>query len=578
MAPHTPARHLDGAMTAVARAARVDTLLGDPYEPGNPAGHRASLDADRSAVVPRGAESVLESFGMNAEIVPRALGGRFDSVEGLSLVLRPVFRRDVALGAGNGLNTFAAASAVWLAGSLEQRGRLARHLLSGGRTAVVAYEAAHTHEHRRGEVPAVSGAAGTLSITGFKPAVLNLWRADALVVFCRAAGRHGGDGPCALLLDPRRLPADRCWAVRRRLPELGGLRGYVRSGAWFDACPVPRETLLGAPGTGLATSLRSGGIHQVLAAGATVAALGTTLRTAVGAHRAALRRRHDDQAGAALLTGALADLLTYDSLAVVASRSLHLRPAEAGVLAAAAASLQPQICTDTTYNMVPVLGAWFQTADDAVSMIHKSLADMQAIGFGDVGVAVGRSVVVSALPRLARAFSWARQETPAEVFRPGAELPPFPYGDPSGSGDTKDLGGTLAAVAASLPGHGPVERSLRTLAEHITAELRGLRVRALALAPPEPNSVAGPAWYALADRYAWVLAAEAVLGVWHHHRDDDFLADPAWATVALHRVAGRLGLRVAEPPPECARRVHREVLGRFDMRRSYDLYGTPITA
>lgn len=576
--PGARARHLAGAETVAARAARVDELLGDPYAPGNLAGHRASLDADRTATVPSGAESVLQGFGMNAEFVPRDLGGRFDSVEGLSRVLRPVFRRDVALGAGYGLSTFVAASAVWLAGRPEQREWLASCLLSGGKAATVAYEAAHTHPYLRGGVTAAPAGDGAMSVTGLEPVVINLWRADALILLCHSAAHHKDGGHCVLLLDPQELPADRCRAVRRRVPELVGLRGYVRSGAWFDTCPVPRGALLGPPGTGLATSLLSGRTHQALTAGATVAALGTTLRTAVGAYRTATRKRHDRQSGASLLTGAFVDLLTYDSLVTVAIRSLHLRPAEVGVHAAAAASLQPQVCTDTTYDMAAVLGARFHTADGAVGMVHKSLRDMRAIGLGRAGAAAGRSVVVAELPRLARGSSCARREAPAMLFRPGAELPSFAYGESAGAGGMGSLGGTLLARAASLSGHGSVGRSLRTLAERVSVELRELRVRVLALAPPEPNSLASPAWCALADRYAWVLAAEAALGVWQHHRDDAFLADPAWATLALHRVAGRLGLRVAEPPPECALRVHQEVLGRFDERRSYDLYGPPVMA
>ncbi|MEV8129116.1 acyl-CoA dehydrogenase [Streptomyces sp. NPDC085944] len=576
--PHARGRRPAEAETAAARAARVDALLGDPSAPGNPAGHRASLDADRTATVPAGAESVLEDFGMNAELVPWELGGRFDSVEGLSRVLRPVFRRDVALGAGTGLSAFVAASAVWQAGSPGQREWLARRLLSGGKAATVAYEAAHTRPYPHGEVTAVPAGDGSLSVTGLRRFVINLWRADALIVLCRDTERHGDDGDCVLLVDPRELPADRYRAVRHRVPERVGLRCYVRAGAWFDACPVPRGALLGPAGTGSATSLLSVRIHQALMAAATVAALDTTLRTAVGAHRTARRNRHDRQPGATLLTGAFVDLLTYDSLATAATRSLRPGPAEAGVHAAAAASLQPQVCTDTTYDMAVVLGTRFHTADGAVGMLHKNLKDMRAIGLGQAGAACGRSLVVAELPRLARGSSRARREAPAVLFRPDAGLPPSAYGESADAGGLNGLGGTLLARAASLSGQGPVGRSLRTVAERLRVELRELRLRALALAPPEPNGAAGPAWCALADRYAWVLAAEAALGVWYHRRDDAFLADPAWVTIALHRVAGRLGLRAAEPPADCALRVHQEVLGRFGERRSYDLYGTAVMA
>lgn len=88
----------------------------------------------------------------------------------------------------------------------------------------------------------------------------------------------------------------------------------------------------------------------------------------------------------------------------------------------------------------------------------------------------------------------------------------------------------------------------------------------------------GPAWFALTDRYVLVLAAACVLGVWHHNRGgpDPFLADPAWAAAALHRIARRLGIPAADLPAECTARVHREVLARYGDRRSFDLHNTPI--
>ena len=91
------------------------------------------------------------------------------------------------------------------------------------------------------------------------------------------------------------------------------------------------------------------------------------------------------------------------------------------------------------------------------------------------------------------------------------------------------------------------------------------------------TALASPASFALSDRYAVVLAAAAVLGVWRRARDqgaDPFLADPAWAAAALDRLVRRLGRRPAALPADCAGRVQEELLRRHAEGRSFDLYAT----
>ncbi|WP_262704969.1 MULTISPECIES: acyl-CoA dehydrogenase [Streptomyces] len=573
-----PASLLDDSVPS--RAARAEAVLGDPAAPGNPAGYQALLAADRSAVPPAEAEAVLDDFGLDAEFVPRELGGRFDSAEGLLRVLRPVFRRDTALGLGYGLTTFTAASAVWLSGSTEQRSDLARRILSGSKAAVATYETAHTNDHVHGRISAVPGPGDTLTVTGLKPVVINLGRADALVLFCRTSAPHGGGSHCALLLDPCRLSDTRYRAIVRSVPEGSGLRAYVGSGVWLDDCPVSRDALLGQPGTGMATALRTAHVSRVLTAAFMVAALDTALRTAVQAYCAekpgAARKAPNDSGSAArALIGALVDLLLYDSLAVTTARALQLRPAEAGVHAAAVTSLTPTIFTDTMYGLATVLGARTHADEGAVGAFRKHLRDVPLMTLGHAGTAAARSTLIPQLRRLARASWGGWQEAPCGLFRPGAALPPFPYGELPLAGGADSLSGTITVTAAAPHGRDPVERNLRALAEHMANELRDLRTRVLALPLPTPGSEASPAWCALADRYAWVLAAAAVLGVWRHQRTG-FLADPAWATLALHRIARRLGLRPMDPPPECAPRIHQEVLARFTEPRGYDLYATPL--
>ncbi|MGH1554868.1 hypothetical protein ACRAWF_31870 [Streptomyces sp. L7] len=240
---------------APARVARLEELLGDPAAPGNPVGYRALLQADRRAALSADAEGLLDDFGMNREFVPKELGGSFDSAETLLRVMRPVFRRDVALGTGYGMTTFMAASDVWMGGSAGQRTWMADLLLGGSKAAIAQHETAHTNDFVRSQVRAETRR-GTLSITGGKPVVNNLHRADALVLFCRTEPGPGTTGcHSALLLDPHTLPAGRYRVTRR--PAALGLRGCFFAGVELDGCVVPRDTLLGPLGSGAVTALRS---------------------------------------------------------------------------------------------------------------------------------------------------------------------------------------------------------------------------------------------------------------------------------------------------------------------------------
>ncbi|MFD9304950.1 acyl-CoA dehydrogenase [Streptomyces sp. NPDC060048] len=563
------------------RIAALERLLGDPGRPDNPTGYRALLRADRAATPSPEAEALLDDYGMNEEFVPRELGGRFDSAESLMRVMRPVFRRDVALGMGHGTTTFTAASDVWMTGSAAQRAGLAALLLAGSKAAVAAYETAHTDDFVRSgiRVDALSG--GRLALTGVRPVVNNVQRADALVLFCRTGDERGSSGHSALLLDPRRFPASRHRITGR--PPSVGLRGYFRTGVEFAHCPVPDGALLGAPGSGLRTALRSFQISRTLTASLVVAAVDTGLRTAVRVDRAkgpggAAAPAADPRQVAHTVTGAFADLLLYDSLAVVATRALHLLPGETSLYSAAVKSLLPKVLGETMYDLSTVLGSQLYTREGAAGIFQKHLRDVPVAGLGHAGTAACRATIVPQLGRLARRAWFTGEEAPPAVFRPADPLPALRYEALVPAGGRDSLSASLLAVAAAVPGATREERALLALADLLVGELRDLRGRVLALPEPGADRPTSPAWFALCDRYALVLAGAAVLGVWWHGRaaGDPFLADPSWAAAALHRVARRLGLRPAELPASCSARVHQEVLARYAEGRSYDLYASPV--
>lgn len=564
-----------------ARVAELEARFGDPTDPDNPVGYTALLEADRAAVPFAAGEALLDDFRIAEEYVPRALGGRLDGMDTLVRIMRPVFRRDVGLAMGHGMTTFMAASDVWAAGSSRQRHWLAGLLRAGGKAAIAQHETAHSNDFVRSQVTARRSGGGYL-ISGGKPMVNNLERAGALVLFCRTDPAPGSGSHSVLLLEPGQLTGARAAVTARRTPV--GLRGCRFAGVEFDDCPVPGSALLGPEGSGIRTALRSFQISRTVIAATAVAALDTSLRTAVrfdrersGGWQAGGGGRDGGRTGAAL-TNAFVNLLLYDALAVVATRALHLLPAETSVYSAALKYLLPRVLTETMYDLSIVLGSGFYTREGTLGIFQKHLRDVPVLSLGHAGTVACQATVIPQMPRLARSSWFVEDEAPAGLFRLHGDLPPLRTERLSLACGRDSLSATMLAVSAGIDGDGPVERTLRTLAHQLVGEFRDVRGRVLALEAAGAQATARPAKFALMDRYALLLAAAAVLGLWDQarHGPDPFLADPSWAAAALHRIARRLGTRVADLPAECETRIRHEVQLRFSTQTSYDLYSTPI--
>ncbi|MFE9632073.1 acyl-CoA dehydrogenase [Streptomyces sp. NPDC006463] len=561
------------------RVAALESLLGDPSDPANPVGYTALLEADRAAVPFAAGEALLDDFGITDEYIPQALGGRLDGMDTLVRIMRPVFRRDVGLAMGHGMTTFMAASDVWTAGSSRQRHWLARLLRDGGKAAIAQHETAHSNDYVRSQVTARRGPHGYL-ISGGKPLVNNLERAGALVLFCRTDPAPGSRSHSVMLLEPEQLTDARAAVTARRTPV--GLRGCRFAGVEFDDCPVPGSALLGPEGSGIETALRSFQISRTVIAASAVAALDTSLRTAVRfdrEHSGGWQARGIDgsRTGAAL-TSAFVNLLLYDSLAVVATRALHLLPAETSVYSAALKYLLPRVLTETMYDLSIVLGSGFYTREGSLGIFQKHVRDVPVLSLGHAGTVACQATVIPQMPRLAQTSWFLEDEAPAGLFRLRGDLPPLRTDRLSLACGRDSLTATMLAVSSGIDGGGPVERALRTLAVQLVEEFRDVRGRVLRLEAAGSAASAQPARFALMDRYALLLAAAAVLGLWDQGRygPDPFLADPCWAAAALHRIARRLGTRVADLPPECETRIRHEVQLRFSTQISYDLYSTPI--
>ncbi|WP_327364756.1 acyl-CoA dehydrogenase [Streptomyces sp. NBC_01296] len=562
---------------ALRRAARLEALLGDPQSPANPHGIAALCAADSRGEPPAETEQLLTGTGLAAEFVPAEFGGRLTRADLLAKVLRPVFRRDLALGFGFGITSLFASAAVWAAGSARQRERTAQLMLGGGRASIVHHEVAHANAILRDELVATPREGGGYTLDGRKDVIMNAARADAYVVYARTAPERGPRSHSVLLLDPAALDAESV----RKLPRIPtpGMRGGLFSGLEFTHCPVPDDALVGRPGEGVTLALRTFQVNRCLIPGVAVAAADTVLRSAVhaastGRTGPVARRWHKP------LAGVFADVLACDAMATVALRALSLLPERAHILAAAVKYVVPDLLREDLEELSTVLGAHgYEHGSPRYGSLDKLVRDLPVAGLGHTGNATCHAVIVPQLRSLAERSWFLSEEPPPELFRSGATLPVLDYrllGIASG-GDF--LSASLIGAAGRLAGSrgvGGQMALLSDLAEGFVNELRALRAQCAAL-PADRAALMDPAVVILSDRYSLIQAAAAVLGIWEGQDGADaFLADPAWAILALSRLAGRLGITVPDLPDSVRQQVLDELVRRYRAGRSCDLDGSEL--
>ncbi|RKN41219.1 acyl-CoA dehydrogenase family protein [Streptomyces hoynatensis] len=551
---------VDQHAPAAARSAdALEELLGDPWDAANPAGFERLLAADEAREPAAGAEATLGTFGLGAELVPAALGGRFTDLPRLIEVLRALWRRDPSLGFGAGLRPFLAAAHVWAAGDAGQQRAAADALLAGRLPAAAEGAPGFTAER--------DGAGWRLR--GRQEIVTNLREADTLVLTARTP-----EGDATFRLDLAALPAD---GVRHlpRLPGVG-MRGLRLSGLEFLDCPVPADALLGgAPGTAAAlpVSLLARTCLPALSAGILDTGLRAALDCALG------RQLYGGKVAdlpyvQGTLARCFADLLLVDAFSGAVARLLSLLPAQAAAPAAALGHLGPRLLIDAMDTLRSVPGARGYLHEGRHAIFQKLGRDLLPGGFGADSRAACQAGLLDLLPGLTRAGRPAEPAVPRGLFPAGtADLPPLDFAALATAGAAADpLAGTLLAVAGDTPQDGLPGR----LARHFLAELDRVHAEGAALDPARPALDAEPEELRVAHRYAVVLAAAACLGTWDAGRKagDPRTGDDTWLCAALDRLCSLTGgprvLTEAERA-DVEEEMFRAACRRFEERRLFDL-------
>ncbi|MEU3255992.1 acyl-CoA dehydrogenase [Streptomyces sp. NPDC006997] len=558
----------------------LEKLFADAGDPANPVGRVAVLAADGRGEMLQAGEELLTAYGLNAHFVPTELGGRLSRLDELVRVLRAVYRRDPCLGLGYGAGSFMAAVNVWTAGSARQRALLARQLLSGGRAACAYHELDHGNDLTRAALTALPGPDGRLRLNGRKEVVANLRRAGTMVLFARTDPAKGNRSHSQLLLRAEDLPAD---AVRHldRFTTVG-MRGVQLGGVEFTDCPVPEGSVVGRPGQGVETALRSFQLTRVALPGMTVGLVDTALRTALrGARGRTLYggRAADLALSRSVLTEVFADLLLADTFTMVAARAAHTAPAQAGVYASAVKALVPIVLIRAVSRLSELLGSQFYLRDGEQPLFQKLLRDVQPSAFGHASRVSCQSALLAQLPLTARRGwrSGAAAPLPVDTFRADRPLPGLRFTDLAVSAAGRDpLARSLVTGTEAADPEDPLTASGRAWC----AELAALAEDASGLAPTLIGPDASPYAFGLTTRWTGVLAASACLNTWWCRPDATTpgAADPAVPLALLHRLGNHLDRHRDPLPRHLAEPLHTELVRRFDAGLTFDLDSRPTGA
>ncbi|WP_129293729.1 acyl-CoA dehydrogenase [Streptomyces lydicus] len=558
-------------MTDIAtRADHLEKLLGDPWDPANPAGFAAAVAADEREETAPAAEAALDEFGLHAEFVPRALGGRLERLDDMIELMRSVYRRDAALGLARAGQLLASVN-VWTAGRPEQRWAAAELLTDNRRMACAFHELAHGNDIAGNEF-AAQRAGSRLTLHGRKESIANLDRADALVLLARTDPADGPRAHSQLFLGADLLDPDRV----RRLARFRsvGLRGVHLGGMRVSGLPVPEEVVLGAPGTGVETASRAFQVTRMALPAMSTALLDTALRVTLHHTR---RRRLYGRPAAELpmvrttLAEAFADLLLCEALSRTAARALQLCPESGSVHAPAVKYLVAGVLTDAVQRLSTVMGAEFYRRDGRHAVFQKIARDIRPVGFGHIARAACLSALLPQLPGLLGRARRAPAPAPEALFTAVAELPELDLpGLRLVAGGRDVLAASLGtALDEDLP------RSVRPLVEERVRDFVRLCEVGAALRPRELSIAAEVPVRELAARYTVSLAAAACLGVRRAAAAQDFLARPQWLTAVLSRLEGPAGGPSRDLPREVEDALIEELTDRDDRGLSFGLVGRP---
>ena len=526
--PAVPRRRTAGVV------AGFDRFLGDPRDPGSVIPVGRSVELDERLEFPADAIAAVTEWGLQRWYVPEAHGGELSDFLVPMLMIRRIASRDLTVAVAHGV-TFLGAVGAWIDGG-PIAATMADLVLAGGPVSWGLTERGRGSDLSNTATTAALGA--RIVLDGEKWPINNATRGRAMTVLARTSDQPGPRSLSLVLLDKQRADA----STLTTLPKVAthGTRGADISGLAMRRTALDADQLIGPPGHGLETVLKSLQLTRPLTTPLSVGAADQVIGVAL---EFASRRSADGRAGSRALTRArlgtaVADALLAESVMVAAAREMHLATNEMALVSSLAKFLVPSTVDLLVRETAAVLGPWAHVLGfGGAGSFQKVARDSRVVGIFD-----GNSMVN--LNMIAHEFgSIARPDEPAD----GADVVASLRRDIRGDGwlDPARLrlvtrrGSRLLRALPSL-----VEllgaRGSAGPARRIDAELR--RVVALAAEAPR-EAMPSARSFDLAERIALCFGAACAIAVELAGPSAGGTESEAGLHAVLERIAVRLGLQ-----------------------------------
>ncbi|MCC3767172.1 acyl-CoA dehydrogenase family protein [Streptomyces sp. UNOC14_S4] len=497
----------------VALADDFECALGDPNDSASVFTTARSLALDAGEEFPEEIYAELDALGLPEHYVPREFGGRLGSYEELFQIMRRVAGRDLTVAIGHAA-TYLGTVCTWVGGTPAQARHTAREVMAGTVHSFALTERDHGSDLLAGDLSAWA-VPGGYRLDGEKWLINNATRGTRLCVLARTDGAGGSRGFSLFTVDKRDLDAD----TYRTLPAVPthGIRGTDISGISFTGAQVPAGAMIGAPGTGVETALKSLQLTRTLCAALSSGAADHALRIALDHGLGA------DAETSVILADAYADLLIAEAVGIVGARGIHSLTGELNVLSAAVKHYVPTSVDAMIKRLGAALGAEAHVTDGPFEKVAR---DHSIVGIFDGNSVVNLLALIHQFPVLVRGRK--RQKYDAAGLAEAVTLTGAP---PAFRREKLSLisSAGCSVMQAPDPG-GPYASELQEIADELYEDMARVRPSARDTRPEA---------FELAERFTLLFAAAACRHLWAYNRE--LWADSSWLEACLSRLLRRLG-------------------------------------
>lgn len=533
-------------------AEALERDLGDPCNPDNMMSFKHSIDLDEREEFPEEAVNWLYNWNLHHYYIPTDCGGEFTSFEEFIAFVRVMSRRDLT--ASITFTTLFWSYLVWMAGTDEQKQRLARFIKNDHGAMCLAYsERAHGSDLIASDVTATKVPGGYL-LNGEKWPINRATISGVTFVLAKTDEAAGARGLSLFMVEKSQLDP----AAYYNLPKIKthGIRGSDMSGIGFKDCFVSDSELLGAEGAGLELALKGFQITRMLCAAFSQGAADTALRTTL---KFALSRKlynktvFDMPQPRRTLVDAFLDILACDCATIAGARGFHIAPEQFSVWSAVVKYFVPVTLEAMTQNVSVVLGAryYMREAHD-FGIFQKVLRDNAIISVFDGSSIVNLHSLILQMRHLAKyraknkgRVSEALQSRLAAVFSLDQQVPQF---EPKklelfGRGYDDVMQGLelaltqLEALKAESDVDANVLQQIIALTTKVSEALEA-HDQLLANSAFEHGHEQSPELFEMARKYCVLHTASACVHMWIYNRTHlgSFFANGEWLALCLRRL------------------------------------------